>query len=285
MPYRPGTILVIDFGEFAGNSIAQIPLMHYKGYRHIAGDLYKPEKTKNKYKVEIIEEDLEYIMAVARAFGKFPVKVKCEGAHGPCEKKERARYLAIPFYRTDNRPERIEAGGPESVNQMEVEHSYFCCEYCLDIRKNDKNSGREPAESGIKELDISFRHPDFLIRSPERRNWIISREELHEKHRKIAYQLTSKGIGDLIDPAEAMAGKVKMTKHAAQNITNKLLHVSEKEMEKIQKEGYKTEFLKYLRTDREPAREEELEDAYRLMKKRELHKHKDIPGEMFLFAH
>jgi hypothetical protein len=237
MAYKPGTILLVNFGKYGRDengklkehltSIAQIPFIDYEGFSYLDGYLSKPEKTD---RIVIEPGDVEYIRAVAGVLGEFPVRVKCEGTHGSCRKKETAAYLVLPYDRTYNRPERIKNGAPERINQTHFEQSYFCCEYCAGIREEEKRSGREIEESGILKLDISFRLPDNLTKFPEKRKWNVHREKLHGKFRKIAYRLTQQGIDDVIDPAEAMGKKAVITRYAAQEIANKMLRIPENQL-------------------------------------------------------
>ena len=234
MPYDPRSIILLNFGDYAREkngklkdslpSIAQIPLMDYGGFPYVDEYLSNPMKTG---RIRIGKPDLESIQEVARAFGEFPVRIKCEGAHGSCEKKEVARCLVLPYDRTYNHPEKIKKGGPERINQTHVMHSYFCCEHCADSIEEEKRSGREIEESGIIKLDISFRLPEFLTKKPKKLEWNVNRVELHGKFRKIAYQLTKHGTDDIIDPFSAGKEKAVVTIYAAQDITSRLLGIPE----------------------------------------------------------
>ena len=101
MAYDPKEILLVSrelwkhFGKYADDpSVAEIPLIDYKGFRHLAGYLSNPEKTK-AHGHEIEREDMESILAVAGAYRNFPVNVKCEGEWGQCKKK--ATHLILPY--------------------------------------------------------------------------------------------------------------------------------------------------------------------------------------------
>ena len=237
MAYDPRSILLINFGQYAKDekgqrkehlpSIAQIPLIDCDGFSYVDGYLSKPEKTG---RIVIEPGDLEHIQAVAYAMGKFPVKVKCEGAHGPCEKKEIASSLMLPYDRTYNHPKRIKNRAPERINQTHIDQSYFCCEYCANIMEEDKRSGREMEESGVLRLDIGFRLPDSLTDFKKKREWSVNRAELHGKLRKIAYQFVDQRIDDVIDPRSIGDERAVMTRYIAQRIVSRMLRIPEDEL-------------------------------------------------------
>ncbi|MCX6814679.1 MAG: hypothetical protein NTY20_03455 [Candidatus Aenigmarchaeota archaeon] len=255
MAYDPRTIIKLNFGKYAREengklkehlpSMAQIPLIDYRGFSYLDGYLSKPEKTD---RIVIEPHDLEYVQANARAFREFPVRIKCEGAHGACEKKDIARHLVLSYDRTYNHPKKVEKGGPERINQIHAEQSYFCCEYCAGVRETDKRSERDIEESGILKLKISFKLPDFFTEFPEKLNWNIDRAELHGKFRKIAYQLTKHKIGDTIDSVLAAKERVILTEYAAQEIANKLLGIRESDLP-CKNEDYSIRKLKWHLSD------------------------------------
>jgi hypothetical protein len=238
-------------------SIAQLPLIDPDGFSYVDGylselkmeDEVSPESEKTDQILLDSAEQREYIHMVANAFKEFPINVKCEGAHGPCEKKDIAEYLMLPFDRVSNHPERVKKKGPERINLISVPQSYFCCDYCAKVRKEDKDSKREVPESGVLEMEISFMLPDCLTRKPESLNWLFNKEELHGKLRRIGYQLNEHSIDGVIDPAlvekayrSEESKKMIVTRYVAQRIVSRLLSIPDKEIPK-KNEGYGTEYL------------------------------------------
>jgi hypothetical protein len=286
MEYKPGTILVVDFGDHVGKSIAQLPLVDYKdGYRFIA-NLSKSPKMKDGISYD--PKFQTYISEVVYAFREFPIKIKCEGAHG-WDCKRIAGNLVMTYDRIANHPEKIgkDNHGPKWIKQLNMNDSYFCCENCGQVRKKDKTNCRETEESGTVELPISFRLPYFLI-GEDRVNYNIDRKELHHKLRKLAYQLKDKGIDDVIDPRNILRPnddngeepRIIFTKEIAQEITSKLLqkrlNLTAEYLDCIMEAGFETEYLRQIN---------DFEHAYKAKKAKELQRHKLIPGQPALFAH
>ena len=226
MAYNPGRILLVSrelwehFGEYAKDpSVAQIPLMDYRGFRHVAGYLSSPERTKADGH-EIATEDLEYVLAVASAFREFPVRIKCEGEWGHC--RNQAEHLVLPYQIDNNRPEKVKNGAPEFVNQTYVFDSSFCCKDCGDEMRQQKGGK-------VLKLEISFRLPKTLI-GTERREWNVDRTELHRKLKRIAYQLRTMGIDDLIDPRSIPKERMRVDIYTAQRIASRLAGCREEDI-------------------------------------------------------
>ena len=286
MVYKPGTILVVKFGEHTDKSIAQLPLVDYKdGYRFIA-NLSKSPKMEDGTSYD--PKFQTYMSEVVYAFREFPIKIKCEGAHG-WDCKRIAKNLVMTYDRVANRPEKIGENnhGPKWIKQLNMNDSYFSCENCGQVRKKDKTNCRETEESGTVELPISFRLPHFLI-GGDRINYNIDRRELHQKWRKLAYHLKDKGIDDVIDPREVLRPtdgngnepRIVFTKEMAQEITNKLLqkrlNLTAKYLDYIMEAGFETDYLQQIN---------DFEHAYDVMKAKETRRRKPIPSQLALFAH
>jgi hypothetical protein len=254
MSYDPGRILLVNFGEYferarklgsSPPSIAQIPLLDYKGFPHVAGYLSKPERTSEDG-YEIGHDDLQYVWAVARAFRDFPVNVKCEGMQRHC--KNRATRIVVPYQEDRNREEKIAGGGPEFVNQTYVINSSFRCKPCAEEMKHQKG-GR------AMELGISFSLPGSLTRMPERRSWNFNRADFHGMLRGIACQLADRGIGDLIDTGLAGKGK-RIDRYAAQRIVSRLAGCMEDDIPEANDEYETRELDSYAFRPRAPTWEE-----------------------------
>lgn len=244
MSYKPGTILLVNFGEYAEEarkldrelfSLSHIPLIGPNGFPYVAGYLSKPEKTK-KDGYEIVHGDLEYVLAVADAFRKFPVNVKCEGEGGQC--KNKATRLVVPYRIDRNREEKIRGGGPDFVNQTDISTSSFCCKYCGEERKYHKGGK-------VIELGISFSLPGYLTRFPEGKNWNFNREDFHTKLKRIAYQLKTSGIDDLIDLREIGNKRKRIDRYDAQRIVSRLLKYKEEDIPKANEE-YESRELEFI---------------------------------------
>jgi len=261
-------------------------LVDYKdGYRFIA-NLSKSPKMEGGIGYD--PKFQTYLSEVVYAFREFPIKIKCEGAHG-WDCKKIAKNLVMTYDRVANHPEKIgeDNHGPKWIKQLNANDSYFCCENCGQARKKDKTNCRETEESGTVELPISFRLPHFLI-GEDRVNYNINRRELHQKWRKLAYQLKDKGIDDVIDPREVLRPKdanetelhIIFTKEIAQEIANKLLqnrlNLTAEYLGDIMETGFKREYLEQIN---------DFERAYKAMKAKELRRHKSIPGQPELFVH
>ncbi|MCJ7816786.1 MAG: hypothetical protein MUP55_02910 [Candidatus Aenigmarchaeota archaeon] len=228
MSYNPRAIILLNFGKYARDengklkehppSITQIPFIDYEGFSYLDGYLSKPEKTD---RIVIEPRDLEYIQSVAGALDEFPVRVKCEGERGHC--KNQARRLVVPYSIDYNRPEKVKKGGPDFINQTYILDSSFCCDVCAQEREYQK-------EKKVLKLDIGFRLPDSLTDLKKKREWNVDRRELHGKLRKIAYQLTTQEIDDMIDPRSMGGERAVITRYTAQEIVNKLLHIPENQL-------------------------------------------------------
>ena len=246
MSYTPNTIILMSFGKYARDkerkmkrylpSITQIPLICYRGFSYINRYLSNPEETNP---IVIEPDDLEHIQIVADVLGKFPVKVKCEGEDDGCDKQ--AKHLILPYSIDRNADEKIMTGGPVWIKQIHLVDSSFYCGDCADEKKYEK-------ENKVIELDISLRLPDFFTDFKQSREWNLDRTGLHKKLKKIAYQLTTKGIDDVIDPRTIADEKAIMTRYAAKKIVNKMLRIPEDQSPKNSKE-FKIERLKWSRSD------------------------------------